>query len=308
MKKLIFIFIFLTAVVSSQAQPFADLLTFSYQTFSGKYDFPGDSVKRNLNNKTDNYVLNFFLPKEFKNGNMLLARLNTETISSTISSDTSYSSRLSSISIPVGMKLVTKNKKWETILIGIPKIASDFADAIDGYDIQYGGIFLQHFIPKENIKIKAGLYYNREAFGNFYVPLVGIDWKVNKRIYMYGILPTSYKVEFNILKDRLYTGLNLKYFTRSFRLSKVKNNDYVRYDEAQVKLFLDYFVIPKVLIFAEAGYSIRTNPVQYAYGTKDEHYLNNNPVYGAMKPYFIFNFGLAYRIRLDLEKKEIPAQ
>jgi hypothetical protein len=54
---------------------------------------------------------------------------------------------------------------------------------------------------------------------------------------MYGILPTSYKVEFNILKNKLYTGLNLKYFTRSFRLSKNNNYDYVRYDEAQVKLF-----------------------------------------------------------------------
>jgi hypothetical protein len=34
------------------------------------------------------------------------------------------------------MKFVTKNKKWETIVIAVPKIASDFRDAIDGYDFQ----------------------------------------------------------------------------------------------------------------------------------------------------------------------------
>ncbi len=293
------------------AQPFADILTFSYQTFNGTYNFPADSTfsynGKNAQNKTDNYVLNLFLPKEFKNGNAFLLRLNTESINSTISPDTSYSSRLSAISLPVGMKLTTKNKKWETILIGIPKIASDFSDAIDSYDIQYGGIFLQHWLPKPNVKVKAGLYYNREAFGNFYVPLVGVDWKINKRIYMYGIIPTSYKIEFNILKNKLYTGLNLKYYTRSFRLSKKNNYDYVRYDEAQIKLFIDYFVAPKVLLFAEAGYSIRKNPWQYKYNTDEPRY-SNNPIYGPMSPYPIFNFGLAYRVRFDLEKSEQTQQ
>jgi hypothetical protein len=304
MKSILFKTLLVLSILTGKviAQPFVDIVGFNYQTFSDKYKIPDDSINT-LKNKTDNYALNFFLPKEFKNGNTLLIRLNTESINSTISPDTSYSNRLSAISLPIGMKLVTKNKKWETILIAIPKIASDFKDAIDGYDFQMGGIFLQHWVPNNKIKIKAGLYYNREAFGNFYVPLVGIDWKINNRIYMYGILPTSYKVEFNIIKNRLYTGLNLKYFTRSFRLSKDHNYDYVRYDEAQVKLFLDCFVAPKVLVFAEAGYSFGKNPWQYKYNTKDVAY-KNNPLYGPMGNYMVFNFGLAYRIRFDLEKKE----
>lgn len=307
-KQITLLWIFFVSVsLHIKAQPFADVLSFSYQTFSGQYSFPNDSINRNLKNKTDNYFLNFFLPKEFKNGNTLLIRLNTETIHSTISSDTSYSSRISAISLPVGVKLVTKNKKWETIIIGIPKIASDFSDVIDNHDIQYGGIFLEHFVAKENLKIKAGLYYNKEAFGDFFVPLVGVDWKINKRLYMYGILPTNYKIECNIIKNKLYTGLNLKYFTRSFRLAKSKNYDYVRYDEAQVKLFLDCFVAPKILAFAELGYSIRTNPLQYAYSSKTENYMPLNPIYGPMKPYMVLNFGIAYRVRLDLDKKE-PTQ
>jgi len=298
MKKNVLLLLLVFAFAGAVAQPFADIVSFNCQTFSGNYS---DSLNK-YKNKTDNYALGFFLPKQFKNGNTLLIRLNTEMIHSTITPDSSYSARLSSVSLPIGMKMVTKNKKWETIVIAVPKVASDFGDKIDGYDMQYGGIFLQHFVPSDKLKIKAGLYYNREAFGNFYVPLLGVDWKINNRIYMYGILPTNYKVEFMVLKDRLYTGFNLKYFTRSFRLSKANNNDYVRYDEAQVKLFIDCFVVPKVVVFAEAGYSIGKNPWQYVYNTKDP--VVYNPVYAPMKPYPIFNFGIAYRIRFDLEKKE----
>jgi hypothetical protein len=282
------------------AQPFADILNFNYQTFSANYQ---DST--HWKNKTDNYFLNLFLPKNFKNGNTLLIRLNSELINSTISPDSAYSNRLSSVSMPIGMKLVSKNKKWETVILVIPKIASDFKDVIDDYDFQYGGIFLEQFVPSEKFKIKLGVYYNREAFGNFFVPLVGVDWRINDRVNLYGILPTNYKVEFNLLKNKLYTGLNFKSFTRSFRLSEKNNYDYVRYDEMQVKLFLDCFVVPKVLLFAELGYSLSRSPWQHKYGTnnKKEAYYGN-PIYSPLKSYPVVSVGLAYRVRFDIEKKK----
>jgi len=294
-----FLFVILLAFSKGLfAQPFADILTASYQGFSADYKAPTDSL--HLKNKTNNIVLNFFLPKEFKNGNMLLVRLNTETVNSTATPEYAYSYRLSAISLPLGFKFAAKNKKWETILIGIPKIASDFQDQLDKHDFQYGGIFLQQYIRSSKLKIKAGLYYNREAFGNFFVPLVGVDWKINNRIYLYGILPTNYRAEFNIVKNKLYCGLNFKSFTRSFSLSQTYNHDYVRYDEMQVKLFLDFFAYKKILVFAEAGYSIGKSPLQYKSGTEIQ--TRFNPVYTPLKSYPIFNVGLAYRVRLDLEK------
>lgn len=301
--KIKFIILFIVLSAKVVAQPFADILYFNYQTFSSNY---ADSTQ--WKNKTDDYFLNLFLPKNFKNGNIFLLRLNSEHLSSTISPDSSYSYSLTSISMPIGMKLVSKNKKWETVLLVIPKIASDFRDAIDANDYQYGGIFLEHFVPNEKVKIKAGLYYNREAFGNLFVPLVGVDWKVNDRINLYGILPTNYKVEFNLAKNKLYTGLNVKFFTRSFRLSQTHNYDYVRYDESQVKVFVDYFVVPKVLLFAEVGYSIGRSPWQHKNGTnnnKEPYYAN--PIYTPVKNYPIISVGLAYRVRFDLEKKKDEA-
>jgi hypothetical protein len=300
MKRHLFILIFISLIsLKSFSQPFADVLSANYQTFSSVYQDSAAGQK----NKTDDYFVNFFLPKVFKNGNTLLVRLNGETMNSTISPDSSYSYRLSSVSLPLGFKLVSKNKKWETIVIGIPKIASDFRDKTDSYDWQFGGVFLEHFVPNDKLKIKLGLYYNREAFGNFFMPLVGVDWKINKRMNLYGVLPSNYRFEVNIIKDKLYAGLCYKAATRSFRLSQKNNYDYVRYDEQQIKLFIDYFVYKKILLFVDAGYSIGENPIQYSFGTNDQTYVN--PVYTTLKNYPVFNFGIAYRVRLDLEKKEI---
>ena len=299
-KRILLLVLFIVLMVAkTEAQPYADILSFNYQTFSSAYKNNSHSK-----NKTDDYFLNFFLPKEFKNGNTFLVRLNTELLHSVFTPDSSYSSQLASFSLPIGMKLVTKNKKWETILLAIPKVSYDFKDAINSYDFQYGGIFLQQFVPNKKLKIKAGLYYNHEAFGNFFVPLVGVDWKVNDRINLYGVLPTNYRVEFNIVKNKLYIGLNFKSLTRSFRLSQKNKYDYVRYDEMQVKLFVDCFVAPKILVFGEVGYTIGKNPLQYSYNTKEKTYID--PVFTPLKSYSIFNIGIAYRIRLDLEKKEVP--
>ncbi len=296
--KILILIIFIST--KTVAQPFVDILNFSYQTFSANY---ADSTQ--WKNKTDDYFLNFFLPKNFKNGHTLLIRVNAELLNSTISPDSSYSNRLSSISMPIGMKFLYGNKKWETVVLVIPKVASDFKDKIDAYDYQYGGVFMQHYVPNDKLKIKAGLYYNREAFGNLFVPWVGVDWKINKRMSIYGLLPVNYKVEFNLMKNKLYTGLNLKAFTRSFRLSEKNNHDYVRYDELQVKLFVDYFVAPKVLLFAELGYSLSRSPWLHKYGTNDNKVPNyTNPLYAPIKNYPIISVGFAYRVRFDLEKKE----
>jgi len=118
---------------------------------------------------------------------------------------------------------------------------------------------------------------------------------------MHGILTTNFKVERKLIKDKLYTGIGSKFVTRSFRLSLTQNSDYVRYNEAQVKWFADYFIYKRFLMFAEAGYSIGTNLVQYKNNTDIKNY-NSNKAFSPTGNFFVFNVGLAYRIRFDLEK------
>ncbi|MES2545006.1 MAG: hypothetical protein V4548_08985 [Bacteroidota bacterium] len=274
------------------SQPFVDIVSFNYQSFSSKYKTDPD-----WKNTTDNFTLSIFLPKELKNGNTLLFRINAENIQSKINGDLNYSSDVSSVAFAFGFQWVSKNKKWKTILMGIPKLASSFDDKMTSEDWQCGGYFLESYIPNKKVKFKAGLYYNKEAFGNFFVPLLGVDWKIANRWNAYGVLPTNYKIEYSLIKEKAYLGLNFKSMTRSFSLSEKQGLDYVRYDEMQFKLTANYFVQKKIVLFGEIGYSLGKNPLQYQYKTDVQS--NLNPIYTELKNYPVFNIGIAYRLRTE---------
>jgi Domain of unknown function (DUF6268) len=288
---------FLLLLVSSImfSQPYVDIATFNYQHFSAPY-----SINSGLRNTTTIYNLNLFFPKEFKNGNALLFRLNNELIVTQINSNSTSSSSISSITALLGYQFTSKSKKWKTILMAIPKLASDFEDPISTTDWQIGGLLLGNYKANDKLKIKAGLYYNREAFGDFFVPLLGIDWKATDRLNFYGTLPNNYKIEYAVVKNKFFTGLNFKSQIRSFQLAQKQNNDYVRFDETVLKLFADYFLYKKVLVFSEIGYSLGKSPLQYSTVTNELTTLNS--IYSPSNKYPVFNIGIAYRIRTDLEK------
>lgn len=269
------------------AQPYTDIVNFNYQHFAS--DFKENTAVKNL---TDDYNFNLFFPKEFKNGNVFLLRFNSEIIKSSIENN---SSSLSSFALPVGFQLVSKDKKWKTIALIIPKIASDFENKFSSTDFQIGTYLLENYSIKENIKLKAGLYYNKECFGNFFVPLIGLDWKVNNRLNFFGVLPTNYKIEYNVIKNKFYLGLNFKSVTRSFNISS--QNKYVRFDEMLIKAFAEYSVYKNIIISSEVGYSLGKNPLLYNSISKDLETASS--IYAPTKNYMIFNFGIAYRIRKD---------
>lgn len=298
MKKYIVVCAFAFALITHHvfSQPLTDIISFNCQTYSSPY-------KNNTahQNKTTDYFLSLFFPKVLKNGNTFLFRANGELMNSAISSDSSYSSTLYQLSLPTGFQFISPNQKWKTVIIGIPKIATETNSIIDKNDYQFGGIFLENFTYSNSLKIKFGLYYNREAFGSFFMPLAGLDWKVSDRLNLYGIMPSSYKVEYMLKKNRVYTGIHFKSFTRSFRLPKAQNYDYVRYNEIQLRYFIDYFVYKKLLLIAEVGYSLGRNPWQYTYGTKTKTVVN--PIYTATERFFAFNVGIAYRLRFDLQQQ-----
>jgi len=46
---------------------------------------------------------------------------------------------------------------------------------------QYGGVILTTWNRNQFASLKFGIYYNKEFFGNYFIPLIGIDWKINKK-------------------------------------------------------------------------------------------------------------------------------
>lgn len=277
-------------------QPFVDPVSFTARYLQSTYK---DSVRGS--NQTTDYNLGLFMPKELKSGHTFLLRLNSEMIhSSYMSGSYSYSSNLYSVSMPVGMQLLSGNKKWKTLLMAIPKVSTDFRDNLSK-DLLLGGISMVTYVKSDRLKFKLGLYYSREFWGDFFVPLVGMDWKINDRLSMYGVMPSNYRIEYK-WSDKLYTGLCFKSFQRSYRLWSQQNNDFVRVRDTQLKAFVDYFVYKKLLVFADVAYGFQYSLVQYA-SRSQRSYSRTNPVYSPFNNNVLFTLGIAYRIRLDLNAK-----
>jgi hypothetical protein len=291
------------------AQPYVDLINFNYQSVRTDYS---DTFKGQ--NKVDNYVLNLTAPIKLDSQNTIIIRwfgeiLNTSTTvktntevpfaNVTANNDVTYSNSFYASILPIGLQHETKSKKWKYLLLAMPKIAGTYGEKLSSYNFQPGVFALATRKINENLSIKGGLFYNREFFGNFFVPIISADWKVNDRLRMYGTFPTFYKVEYQLCRQKVYTGLAYRSYTRSFLLPGEAHN-YIKMNDMSVKLFVDFYIKKKIFLFAEVGHMINYSLLDYSYKTRDE--IKTSVLYRKDKMPVFFNCGIAYRIRFDFDK------
>lgn len=268
---------FLVVTVTSSAQYFVDIFSFNRQS----YNVPNGA-------QTNDLFVNAFIPKVFKSGNTFFVRAHYEKLD--LKKD-SLSATYSSITMPLGMQVQLKNPKWKFTGLVIPKIASADLSASFSDIFQIGVYSLFTVTESEKFRYKFGLYYNREFFGNFFVPLVGVDWKVNDRFSVFGTLPQSFKASYSIVPSRLNAGLAFRSMTRSFRGED--NNTFVRYNELQFKTFFDFYLTPKNVVYIEGGYFLGKTPLLY--NNVDTENPINSSLLKEGKAFPLINAGWALR-------------
>ena len=248
MKRIVFVALsWLFSQMNSHAQYFVDIFSFNRQA----YNIPSGA-------QTSDLFVNAFIPKVLKNGNTFFVRAHYEKLEMR---NDSLSSAYSSITLPIGMQVQLKNPKVKFTGLVIPKIAgSDLGETFSDV-FQIGAYSLITVTESEKFRYKFGLYYNREFFGNFFVPLVGVDWKVSDRFSLFGTLPQSFKASYAIVPSRVNAGLAFRSMTRSFRGED--NNTFVRYNELQFKTFFDFYITKKNVVFVEGGYFLGKTPLLY---------------------------------------------
>ena len=229
------------------AQYFVDIFSFNRQA----YNIPSGA-------QTSDLFVNAFIPKVLKSGNTFFVRAHYEKLEMR---NDSLSSAYSSITLPIGMQMQLKNPKVKFTGLIIPKIAGADLGAAFSDVFQIGVYSLFTVTESEKFRYKFGLYYNREFFGNFFIPLVGIDWKVSDRFTIFGTLPNSMKFSYAVAPSRVNAGLAFRSLTRSFRGEDV--NTFVRYNELQFKTFLDFYISKKNVVFVEGGYFLGRTPLLY---------------------------------------------
>lgn len=295
-KKKFMAFAFLTSFLlvdeKIAAQPYIDL---------GKIYY-GYTPKRGLNKKdkpisSGYFNININAPIELqKDGDAILINPFIEWNSGTVSGN-DFSVVTEGVS--AGFLEKIKGSGWSVftaiILRRNKEIKKDLND-----DWQYGCAILASYKKNTAVTFNLGLYYNKEFFGNFFMPLVGIDWKINSKNNLFGVLPGNLVFEHSVNRS-FYYGSVFRAITGSYRLSVLNppcdtddcsGESYLRIDDNQLGLFSDVYLAKNIVLTGEAGYTILRN---YRYGFKgdDLHIKTNNK-----SDNYYFRISLSYRIRI----------
>lgn len=157
---------------------------------------------------------------------------------------------LRSLGLPVGVIIPLQDPKWT--LTFIPFVRTNGEKLFADNTFQLGGVALATIARKPKQKFRFGVYASAEFFGLFVVPLLGCDWRLDDRNYLFGVLPgrMSYEHQFN---KRLYGGVTFRAPTNSFRL---QDGSFVRLDDNQLSLFTDVYLFPQFCLTFEAGIGV----------------------------------------------------
>jgi hypothetical protein len=223
------------------AQPFVDPLDMRYT-----HAFEGNNPKATPFNHV--YV-GSDIPVRFKNGTILLISPFYENWNIDSASTKKYLPVVSGIAFPAGI-IFPLNAKWSLNVTVIPRINSEGLQLNNGFQI--GGLIFASYKIKERQKLRLGVYVNNDFFGVFIIPLAGIDWKINNKNYLFGLLPGRFSYEHK-LSNQFYTGATFRAITNSYRL---KNDNYLRIDDNQLSLYLDYYPAKNIVFTLEPGYGI----------------------------------------------------
>jgi hypothetical protein len=290
MKKLVFLhFLLFLNYTKIWSQPFTDIASISAQQLNTKYT---NNIEKNT---TTNYFAGLLVPLKIDSNNNLIIRLNGEELVTRNNAYEAAKGRLYALTLGIGLQRYF-NKNISAVLLLMPKIASDFSEKFNQYDKQYGGSMLLQYKFGKNFRAKAGLFYNKEPFGNFFVPLFGVDWQISPRWMLYGIFPLINRLEFKI-NDHFYTGVGARIYGRSYRLNSYWDRDYIWNQENQIKYFFDYYVTKKLVCYTELGRTLGYGPKQIMFNQSRENIVVNNPLYQTIHQGFFINAGIAFRIR-----------
>jgi hypothetical protein len=265
-------------VNSSKAQPYIDPLNIRYT----------HAFNRNNGNAVpyDHIFIGSDLPVRFKSGTILLLSPFYENWNIDSGDNKTYLPSVKSFAIPVSI-IFSVNKKWSLNVTAISRINHEDLDLDSGFQI--GGLAFASLKLAEQKKVRFGLYVNNDFFGLFIIPLVGVDWRIDKNNYLFGLLPGRLTFEHKV-NNILYSGATFHAITNSYRFN---DGRYLRIDDNQLSLYVDYYPAKHIALTLEPGYGI-FRKLRSGY----EHNKNYIQDYNWSDGFFI-NLSASYRIRLQ---------
>jgi hypothetical protein len=266
-RQLILSFTFILWSKVAFSQPFVDLLNIQYtQTAISKLYKGKDEFK--VNHEWKSYAFNAPLKLNDKklllispeiNNKRYLQTDSTLTIqqngSTTIIAYSRFREHYISFALPVTLiqNLKNQNSISATLVYRQNKVYQNDFGWSSG---QLGGALLYTKTYNSKFKLKGGIFYNRECWGNNILPLLGFEWKASKNIYCWGILPNSANVDVSF--NKVHAGFAFRGIEESYSEG---SSAYFRDREGHLKIYLNYYLINKnqkigIVLLAEGGQSV----------------------------------------------------
>ena len=274
----------------SKAQPYFDVATI--QTSTANHFISNSTSDSSI--KVNWFLANLNLPIELNKKNLLLATLGYEDYSFENESPL-LTQNFNSIYIPLTLLHTWKDTSWTTSFTYIPRVNSAAPIHVGDHTFQHGGAIIVSHSVNPHFKYSVGAYYNREFFGNYFLPLLGIEWKASKRLNIFGLLPNDMTADYKINKA-LHTGFIYKGLTTSFRYKPASTADYLSIpSEGQLNLFADLYITKTIVLNLQGGVIVaRVYNLQYKSQYEPANYKSEFDV----KESSVFKIGLFYRVWL----------
>lgn len=164
------------------------------------------------------------------------------------SSDTAVSLR--GYGLPVNFLFALDSARWD--LLGSVVFRWNAYEASLRDPSQYGAALLIGRKYLDKLRLRYGIYANREYFGWWVLPLLGVDWTWKNGSRVFGILPGSLTWE-RKLSRKWYHGLSYRALTTSYR---IPGERYLRINETQLGAFVDFYPFRSIAINLEGGHSL----------------------------------------------------
>jgi hypothetical protein len=250
-----FVLLILSTSFFSYSQDYIDVAKFHYaNTPVNQFDSATNGTR------VQEYGLDFLYPVKLKSGHAILTGFYAENISTQTSPTNSNLTSVGTILLKAGINYKYSNKLSVTYLL-LPKISSDFK-GFSGKDLQIGALAFLKYKKSENLTYQAGLYYNSELFGTFFVPILGVYYiSPNKKFEANIKIPISADLNYKVT-PWLRTGLNFNAFVRTFHLNepyKGNPDNYLTKTTNEVYGYLQFDFPKGIILQAKVGYSIARN-------------------------------------------------
>lgn len=194
------------------------------------------------------------------------------------------------------------NDHFRSTMSIMPQLSSDLKN-INRQHWQLGSALLFYWQKNDQLTFQFGTFYSENFYGALLTPLIGLDWKLNKKFRLQARLPQYGTLDF-ALKDRIHFGLKYQTALNSYRIGNEIALPYFEQQSGDLALYAEYFLTKDWVIQGRFGHTLwrklRTYekeddlPLRIA-GIpikKDQRVSLNEDI----KNGFFFHLGIIYRV------------